>query len=329
MKFLKLGVNEYDKLLDKDIKLIQMDICDWVTYFKKGHSSASVSTYLAAIAKFYSMNDIVTLNWRKIKSYLGERVKVAEDRPYNHNEIQALLNHATFRNRAIILLMSSTGLRLGAVPSLRIRDLEPKEKYGIYKIKAYSKSVKSSYFTFCTPECRHAIDLYLDYRKRWAERITVDSPLFRLDYNFHKTTDVRSITNSGIRDSTNLLLIRSGLRKPHTEGNVKRADVMANHGFRKFFETNAFKAGMDPMYIRRLMGQRSGLEDSYLKLSEEELLEGDSRHIGYIGVINALTINEENKLRREVQTLKQEVNRFDRMAREIEELKLRIGMSQH
>lgn len=262
MKFLKLGVNVYDKLLDKDIKLIQMDICDWVTYFKKGHSSASVSTYLAAIAKFYSMNDIVTLNWRKIKSYLGERVKVAEDRPYNHNEIQALLNHATFRNRSIILLMSSTGLRLGAVPSLRIRDLESIEKYGIYKIKVYSKSVNSSYFAYCTPECRHAIDLYLDYRRRWAERITADSPLFRLDYNFHKTTDVRSITTSGIRDSTNLLLIRSGLRNLHTEGKVRRTDVMANHGFRKFFETNAFKAGMDPIYIRRLMGQRSGLEDS-------------------------------------------------------------------
>jgi integrase len=71
------------------------------------------------------MNDIVTLNWRKIKSYQGEHVKVAEDRPYNHNEIQTLLSHATFRNKAIILLMSSTGLRLGAVPSLRIKDLEP------------------------------------------------------------------------------------------------------------------------------------------------------------------------------------------------------------
>jgi integrase len=133
MKFLKLDVNEYDKLLDKDVKLIQMDICDWVTYFKRDHSSASVSTYLAAIMEFYSMNDIVTLNWKKIKSYQGEHVKVAEDRPYNHNEIQTLLSHATFRNKAIILLMSSTGLRLGAVPSLRIRDLEPIEKYGIYR----------------------------------------------------------------------------------------------------------------------------------------------------------------------------------------------------
>ena len=60
---------------------------------------------------------------------------------------------------------------------------------------------------------------------------------------------------------------------------------------------------MDHIYIRRLMGQKSGLEDSYLKLSEEELLEGDSKHTGYIGIIDQLTINEENKLRRKVETL--------------------------
>ena len=56
-------------------------------------------------------------------------------------------------------------------------------------------------------------------------------------------------------------------------------------------------------YPRRLMGQKSGLEDSYLKLSEEDLLEGDSKHIGYLGVIDQLTINEENKLKKKVQTL--------------------------
>ena len=62
----------------------------------------------------------------------------------------------------------------------------------------------------------------------------------------------------------------------------KRNLIMANHRLGKFFETNAFKAGMDNIYIRRLMGQKSQLEDSYLKLSEEELLEGDSKHVGYI-----------------------------------------------
>jgi hypothetical protein len=84
-----LNVNDYDKLLDKDTKLIQLDICDFITSFKADHSSVAVSTYVAAIKKFYSMND-VTLNWKKINSYQGERIKVAEDRPYTHSEQQQI-----------------------------------------------------------------------------------------------------------------------------------------------------------------------------------------------------------------------------------------------
>ena len=56
------------------------------------------------------------------------------------------------------------------------------------------------------------------------------------------------------------------------------------------------------------LDKRFGLEDAYLKLSEEDLLEGDSKHVGYVDVIDQLTIDESNKLRREVETLRVEKN---------------------
>ena len=288
---------------------------------------ACVSTYVAAIGKFYTMNDVTTLNWKKIKSFMGEHEKVVEDRPYTHSEIQTLIAHTTSRNRAIILLMSSAGLRLGAIPFLRIRDIKPIEEFHIYKINVYAKSRRSSYFSFCSVECRKEIDSYLDYRRRWAERLTDESPLFRSEYNIQKTTVARPITTHAVRDFMNDLLIRSGLRKLSTEGKVRRSHVMANHGFRKFFETNAFKAGMDNIYLRRLMGQKSGLEDAYLKLSEEELLEGDSKHNGYVDVIDQLTIDDSNKLRREVETLKVEKTKMEASIARIDDLYQRLGFT--
>lgn len=71
MRYLGLPTTpkDYDKLLDKDAKLIQLDICDFITHLKVNHSAACVSAYVAAINKFYSMNDVTTLNWKKIKSY--------------------------------------------------------------------------------------------------------------------------------------------------------------------------------------------------------------------------------------------------------------------
>jgi hypothetical protein len=86
MKYLGLNINDYDKLLDKDVKLIQMNICDFITHLKVDHSAACVSAYVAAISKFYTMNDVTTLNWKKIKSFMGEHEKIAEDRPYTHSE---------------------------------------------------------------------------------------------------------------------------------------------------------------------------------------------------------------------------------------------------
>jgi hypothetical protein len=102
---------------------------------------------------------------------------------------------------------------------------------------------------------------------------------------------------------------------------------MQCHGFRKFFETNAFKAGMNNMYIRRLMGQKAGLEDSYLKLSEEELLEGSSRHTGFVGVMDQLTIDPKNRLEMENKQLRQEVTRFDKMEKQIQELNKKLGLA--
>ena len=76
MDYLKIDRHQYQKLLEKDPKLIQMDICDFILYLKKDRSSAAISVYVGAINKFYAMND-VNLNWKKIRSFMGEHEKVS------------------------------------------------------------------------------------------------------------------------------------------------------------------------------------------------------------------------------------------------------------
>jgi integrase len=333
MGYLRLPLQAYDKLLDKDPKSIQMDICDFISYLRKEHSSATVTLYVAALNKFFAMNDVTTLNWKKIHSFEGEKEKQTEDRPYTHSEIRTLTDNASLRDKSMILLMSSAGLRVAAVAALRIKDLEPIDKYNLYKVRVYARSVKSRYFSICTPECRSLIDQYLDHRKRWGERLTDDSPLFRADYNVREgTRKVKPITVKTITGTIDVLLRNTGLRRQvsiETVGEKQhhRFHIMMTHGFRKFFETNAFKAGMDHMYIRRLMGQKSGLEDAYLKLSEEDLLEGDSKHVGYVDVIDQLCIDPKSRLERENEQLKHEVTKFDHMQKQIEELTRRMGLT--
>ena len=329
MTYLRLPDAAYDKLLEKEPKLIQMDICDFITHYRKsGRGPATISGYVAGLRKFYDMNDI-ELHWRKIHSFEGEMEKTTEDRPYTHSEIQMLLDRATIRNRCIILLMAQAGLRMGAIPALRIKDLEPIDRYSIYKINVYARSLKSRYFSFCTPEFRKWYSLYLEHRKRWGERITDDSPLFRTDYNPHNysRSKIAPISKDTIAEFMDVLLRHTGLRTQSLEGQKRqRLPVMMTHGFRKFFETNAFKAGMENMYIRRLLGQKSGLEDSYLKLSQEDLLEGDNKHVGYIDIIDQLTIDESNRLRRDNQKLKEDNTKYQYLHSRIENLYTKLGL---
>jgi hypothetical protein len=125
------------------------------------------------------------------------------------------------------------------------------------------------------------------------------------------------------------LLENTGLRGPTKEGKRQIYPVMENHGLRKFFETNAFRAGMNEEYIRRLMGHKGGknkLSDTYNKIEEQELLEGDSKHIGYIGIIDQLTINDENRLKQENQILTMDRNKLETRLDKLEELYKKLNL---
>jgi site-specific recombinase XerD len=171
MAYLHLPSGAYDKLLEMDVKTIQMNICDYVTYLRKNNKShQTVSAYLAAIRHFYDMNDIVSINWKKVHSFEGEHENNSEDRPYTHSEISTMLQNTTLRNQAIILLMCSSGPRVGAIPQVRIKDLEPFDKYNIYKVTYYPNSKKYRYFTFCSPESRKNIGAYPYWRERQGRK---------------------------------------------------------------------------------------------------------------------------------------------------------------
>lgn len=127
------------------------------------------------------MND-VNLNTRKIKRCFpqDESENMINDRPYSVNEIELILSQCDVRSRVTILLMASTGMRIGGLRELRYGDIKRIDEFGLYLIWVYNWSRKDRYFTFCTPECAAAIDAYLDYRRKFGEELKDKSPLISL-----------------------------------------------------------------------------------------------------------------------------------------------------
>ena len=282
---------------------LESTIRDYIVHLRHHRrlSPSTVSSYISPIIHFYEMNGVI-INWRRLKKFRAKYYSVIEDRPYNRDQIKTLVDAASLRDKCIILVMCSAGLRRGAVPHLRIRDLEKIDKYGLYRINVYKKE-QEQYTTFCTPECASYIEQYLDRRKRLGEQLKPNSPLFRLEYDtVTQVNRPKAVSQWVVSFTINQLLDKTGVRARSAEINQK-TELMQTHGLRKFFKTTCINAGMNPLYSEYLMGHRSGLTKSYFKPSDMELLEGNDKALGYVSTINDLTINEEHRLTKKVNEL--------------------------
>ena len=291
-----------DMLLLPDSEL-ESKIRDYIVHLRhdKRLAPATVSNYIAPIIPFYDMNNF-TLHWKRLKKFKAKHYSLVEDRPYTRQQIKQLVDAAPLRDKCIILIMCSAGLRRGAIQHLRIRDLQKIDKYQLYRINVYKKE-QERYTTLCTPECAHYIDQYLEWRQRIGEQLNTNSPLLRVE--FDTVTQVnrpKPVSPYVIASMINKLLDRAGVRAP-TADYKQRTELMQTHGFRKFFKTTCINSGMNPLYSEYLMGHRSGLTKSYFKPTDQELLEGNDKALGYVAAINDLTINEEHRLTKKVNEL--------------------------
>ncbi len=151
-----------DLFFENNPRLIEKKIIEFILYLREqGKSCSAIRNYLTPIKSFYKINDVV-LNDRKILKFLPEQLKVGNDREYTHEEISKMLEIADERMRAVILLLSSSGIRIGAIPTLTLGNLQ-ENKVIVYQ------GTKEEYLTFITLEAKKAINSYLDMRARYGE----------------------------------------------------------------------------------------------------------------------------------------------------------------
>jgi hypothetical protein len=207
----------------------------------------------------------------------------------------------------------------------------PISDYDLYQVSIY-ENAKEEYFSFCSPECKHAIDEYLNYRERFGERVTPKSPLFREQFAIAKPKPIQS---TGIEASLDRTLVKSGLRviehQTETENEIitsvannkgkVRKDVSRFNGFRKFFNTNLVRAKVNPAVKEMLMGRSIDLDDNYYRPGSEEIMQE------YLKAVNLLTINEENRLRMELSDVCLRLDRLDKVEENMCELNKRLGFT--
>jgi site-specific recombinase XerD len=331
-------VNPDDLLIHStNPRVIESQLIDYIMTLRHDGLAYNTTQFLVApIFTFYQLNDVV-LNRKKVSRYLGEFKRVVKDRAYTVEEIHKALQIADLRMKVIILLMASTGCRIGSLTHLTLGNLTKLNDYGIYKIVVY-EGTNNEYYTFCSKECASAIDSYLNYRQRCGENISFNqntntwepstAPLLRQQFDEDDTLKARRpkpMETIAIRRSLAAHLIRCGLREiEHPEApnstNRCRKTVALSNGFRKFVITTFINSGLNHEIRELLVDHATHLDMNYFRPSEDQVLEE------YLKAEPFLTIDPAMRLREENRFLKVRADRLESVISEIEEVKKAIGL---
>ena len=259
-------MGDNDLFCQNNPRLVEAKIIEFIISLRdEGKSHAAILNYLNAVKGFYKINDVM-LNSHKIDKFMPEQIKVKKDRAYTHEEISKVLDVADERMRVVILLLASSGIRLGAIPIIRLRNLED-NRLTVYE------NTREEYITFITPECKKAIDFYLDMRSRYGEKLADSSYLIREQFDIRDQFAIRNpkqVTHKLIQWKLMSLAEKCGIRKRGSDKS-SRQDITIAHGFRKFFTTQLVNSKVNPEIREMLLGHKIGLASCYYRPTEEEM----------------------------------------------------------
>jgi hypothetical protein len=271
-------------------------------------SSGTLKAYSKPIKLFCDMNDVTSINWKRILRSLPKVRNVANDRPYTTAEIQNLIKYTDRRTKTVVLVMCSSGFRLAAWDWLKWGHVSPIEQNGqivAAKLRVYADDPEE-YYSFISPEAYDALKDWMDYRAANGEQITASSWVMR---DIRRTSDVKleiagggfglatcpkKIQNLTVKRLLERALEKQGVREKKKKpplgvgvgvGGATRYDVKVSHGLRKFADTRLHEV-MDDTKVKILMGQSTGISDHYNKPDENKLL------AEYLKAVHSLTISE-------------------------------------
>jgi integrase len=295
-------------------------ILKYITYHsnraaKKIISKSTVRNFYKPIKLFSDMNSIV-FNSKVITRGIPSGSESSNDRIPTRDEILEMLKYPDRRLKAITFTMLSSGIRVGAWKYLKWKNIIPhyneNKQIIAAKIIVYDGEPER-YFSLITPEAYNALKEWMDFRSNQGEKISGESWLMRDLWNTGQilvnskesnlTKGISGVASSPKRadvDSIRMVFNRAwriqNVRPFTLDMNSKRRhEFKGTHSLRKYFETHAL-SHMKLLNVKLLMGHDIGLDRSYFKPTEKEIL------VDYLCVIDLLTISNESKLQKAVES---------------------------
>jgi len=192
--FAETGPDKLVKLPKSTAEGLVQDYVD--QYNDVEYSVRYLNNMIALLRTFFEVNGFKGARALELEGYyMPARYRKAPEYIPKKNEIYKMADCACcLRNRAIILVLYSSGIRNSTLRALLIRDIEDELSRGVSNIlipvypemkliDPYACKNNIRYFSFICDEATEAIRLYLRERREKYGEILSHEPLFASDYN--------------------------------------------------------------------------------------------------------------------------------------------------
>jgi len=252
---------------------------------------------------------------RRLKGLLrGTRKPITKDIPLSHQMIRNIVSHASIPIKAAVLIMATSGIRIGELLKLKIKDFDLDKRMIV--IPAHVAKTKEMRTTFYTNETSEGIKLWMDYRQTYMKQVEQQCTHIKPAY---KLNDERMIPMSAtsLREGINIAVRRAGLKT--MDKNTNR-NLIHPHSFRKWFSTT-LKDVMSNDDVEVMMGHELPFAGAYRIKSDDDLMRDyrkaeQSLFIGSDEVVRETLSNvgnEMSQLRSDNMTLRDELQQMKKM----------------
>ncbi len=277
---------------------------------KNDYSPKAIHNYISSVKMFLEHHRINLDNafWKKLKKRGIEKIvePICDFKIPMPDDLKKILTHASTKARALFLLQSSSGMRIGEVCSLKLSDIDLSYEYPHIIIRGKKAKTRAKGRTRCSPEAKEAILEWLKIRdaeiKLKQQRVTKE--YLKSDFNERLFT----CSPKSARKMWNTLLKKAQYTDKDDSGKYKR-HMMSTHSNRKYFINEFSKYNND--LAKYLANQRTNLDKKYRDWTDEYLDEQYAQGVKHLLVFERESTDEK---------LKEKDKKIEELERKIDEV---------
>ena len=239
-----------------------------------GRPPMTVKRYVSAVREWFIHYDreLTGKQERQLRQRLPKGGAVTIEKDMDHAMIRTILSHLDLKNRALYLLLASSGMRIGEALQLKLDDVKLPdagvEDIGTVTVRAEYTKTKQQRITFCSKEAAAALTEWKKKREKYLKGAEYRGKGLGIYKNLN---DPRLFPFS---DTTTGYAWEDALKAAglYSRDPVTNRLQIHPHMLRKFFSSQ-LSIAVPKDIVEMLMGHKGYLSDAYRRYSRKQIEE--------------------------------------------------------